>query len=144
MGPDMHLSALLRSGRWPSWLPRGGSLPEDAWRTRHRAVMVLLWMHVLAIPVYAVYQGNSVGHGWVEATPALLAVLMAGYRPLGRTLQATVAAMGLMACSGVVVHLSGGLIEAHFHFFVMIPVVALYEAWLPFALGVSTCSSTTG
>jgi mannitol-specific phosphotransferase system IIBC component len=37
----------------------------------------------------------------------------------------------------VVVHLAGGLIEAHFHFFVMIPVVALYEAWLPFALGVA-------
>lgn len=98
---------------------------------------MLLWGHVLGIPFYAVYQGNSVGHGLVETTPALVAVLMAGYRPMGRTLRATVAAMGLMACSGVVVHLSEGLIEAHFHFFVMIPVVALYEAWLPFALGVS-------
>ena len=123
--------------QWPSWLPRGGSLPDDAWRARHRAVTMLLWAHVVAIPVYAVYQGNSVGHGLVEASPALLAVLLAGYRPLGRTLQATVAAMGLMACSGVIVHLSEGLIEAHFHFFVMIPVVALYEAWLPFAFGVS-------
>jgi signal transduction histidine kinase len=41
-----------------------------------------------------------------------------------------------MICSGVVVHLSGGLVETHFHFFVMIPVIALYEAWPPFTLGV--------
>ena len=42
-----------------------------------------------------------------------------------------------MICSGVIVHLSGGMIEAHFHFFVMIPVIALYEAWAPFTLAVA-------
>jgi diguanylate cyclase (GGDEF)-like protein len=34
------------------------------------------------------------------------------------------------------VHLSGGVIEAHFHFFAMVPIVALYESWIPFGLAV--------
>ncbi len=41
-----------------------------------------------------------------------------------------------MVVSGVVVHLSGGAIEAHFLFFVMVPIVALYENWLPFGLAI--------
>jgi PAS domain S-box-containing protein len=118
-------------------LPRGGLLPEDAWQTRHRAVMVLLWAHVVAIPLYAVYRGNSLGHAWVELSPVLMAALLAGFGLLGRGLSAAIAAAGLMICSGVIVHLSGGMIEAHFHFFVMIPVIALYEAWAPFALAVA-------
>lgn len=137
MGLGRQWSASLLRGRWPSWLPRGGSLPEADWQVRHRAVRVLLLAHVVAIPLYAVYRGNSFGHASVEAAPVMLAALLAGYRPLGRAVQASVAAGGLMICSGVLVHLSGGLIEAHFHFFVMIPVVAMYEAWLPFVLGVS-------
>jgi signal transduction histidine kinase len=132
----VRFSPLPIGGRWPAWLPRGGSLPEDAWQTRHRAVMVLLWAHVVAIPVYAVYRGNSLTHAWVEMSPVLMAALVAGFGMLGRGLSAAIAAAGLMVCSGVIVHLSGGMIEAHFHFFVMIPVIALYEAWAPFALAV--------
>ena len=41
-----------------------------------------------------------------------------------------------MLTSTVVVHLMHGAIEGHFHFFAMIPVVALYEDWVPFGLAV--------
>lgn len=99
--------------------------------------MALLWVHVVAIPLYALYQGNSIGHAWIEMTPILMAALVAGFMRLGRVLSASVAAAGLMVCSGVIVHLSGGMIEAHFHFFVMIPVIAMYEAWAPFTLAVA-------
>jgi signal transduction histidine kinase/ActR/RegA family two-component response regulator len=34
------------------------------------------------------------------------------------------------------VHSSGGVIEAHFHFFVVIVVLTLYEDWMPFLLAV--------
>ena len=37
-----------------------------------------------------------------------------------------------MTASAVLVHLSGGMIEAHFHFFVMVGVIALYQDWRPF------------
>ncbi|WP_243057311.1 ATP-binding protein [Nocardioides sp. SR21] len=98
--------------------------------------MALLWLHVVLIPVYAVYRGNSLGHAWVEMAPVLMAALVAGFMRLGRVASASVAAAGLVICSGVIVHLSGGMIEAHFHFFVMIPVIAMYEAWAPFTIAV--------
>jgi diguanylate cyclase (GGDEF)-like protein len=41
-----------------------------------------------------------------------------------------------MLTSAVVVHLMHGQIEGHFHFFAMIPIVALYEDWIPFGLAV--------
>ena len=136
-GLDLELPTTVNRRRLPSWLPKGGSLPEADWQARHRWVTALLWVHLFAIPLYAIYRGSSVGHALFEALPVLLAIILASSRELGRTARSSVAALGLMLCSGVIVHLSGGLIEAHFHFFVMIPVVALYEAWLPFALGVA-------
>src|SRR5262249_17968653 len=38
----------------------------------------------------------------------------------------------LVYCSSVLVHLSGGMIEAHFHFFILIGLIALYQDWVPF------------
>ena len=42
-----------------------------------------------------------------------------------------------MTSSALVVHLSDGLIEAHFHFFVMVAVVALYQSWQPYLLALA-------
>ena len=33
-------------------------------------------------------------------------------------------------------HLWTGLIEAHFHFFVMVGVLTLYQAWVPFLVAI--------
>src|SRR5207247_2622864 len=38
--------------------------------------------------------------------------------------------------SALLVHVSGGYVEFHFHFFVMVIVVSLYEDWVPFLLAV--------
>ena len=43
---------------------------------------------------------------------------------------------GLLTASAVLVNAWGGQIEAHFHYFVIIAVVALYEDWLPFGLAI--------
>ncbi|MBA2768065.1 MAG: GGDEF domain-containing protein, partial [Sporichthyaceae bacterium] len=53
-----------------------------------------------------------------------------------RVVRALVAGLGLMVISAIVVHLSGGAIEAHFHFFAMVPIAALYESWYPFGVAV--------
>jgi diguanylate cyclase (GGDEF)-like protein len=70
------------------------------------------------------------------AVPALGA-FAASRRSLGRGARSGIAAVSLMLTSAVVVHLMNGSTEAHFHFFVMIPVVALYEDWVPFGLAVA-------
>ena len=40
-----------------------------------------------------------------------------------------------MIASALLVHLSGGYIELHFHFFVVMSVIVLYQDWLPFLVG---------
>jgi mannitol-specific phosphotransferase system IIBC component len=37
----------------------------------------------------------------------------------------------------ILVHLSGGYIEFHFHFFVMVGLMALYQEWTPFLLAIT-------
>ena len=119
-----------------SFLPRGGTLPDDVWRSRHRGILLLLWLHVPALFVFALVRGNRWYHALLEAavvaSPALAARLSAGRRR-----ESTIfAAVGLMTASAVLVHLSGGMIEAHFHFFVMVGVVVLYQDWLPFLIAI--------
>src|SRR4051795_8332629 len=43
------------------WLPHGQSLPDDAWRVRHRAVTVLLLLHAVAIVAIGAAAGLSGG-----------------------------------------------------------------------------------
>lgn len=100
--------------------------------------MALMWAHVVAVPLYGMYRGNSFLHAWADTGLVAVAALLAGPARLGRRWSSSIAAAGLMICSGVIVHLAGGMIEAHFHFFVMIPVIALYEAWAPFTLAVAS------
>ena len=50
--------------------------------------------------------------------------------------QSAAASLGLVMTSAVLVHLSGGYIEMHFHFFVMVALLALYQDWTPFLLAI--------
>ena len=124
------LSAVRRA------LPEGGKLPEGAWRTRHVLIVTLLWLHVPAVLLFAIAVGKSGSHAAFEAVPIALAAAIATYTRRRRTLSMVVTSIGLMTCSGVLVHLSGGVIEAHFHFFVMVGVVVLYQAWWPFLVAI--------
>ena len=44
--------------------------------------------------------------------------------------------MGLLTASAVLVHLSDGVIEMHFHYFVMVGVITLYQDWRPFLVAI--------
>ncbi len=124
------------SRRWPEWVPQGSVLPDEVWASRHRWVMSVLVVQAAAIVPFALAQGYTPVHALVEASiPAILAAL-AALRGLPNVARASLAGVGLMIESAIAVHLSGGVIEAHFHFFVMIPIVAMYESWVPFGLAV--------
>jgi diguanylate cyclase (GGDEF)-like protein len=119
------------------WLPRGQTLPESSWRTRHRAVIVLLVVHAVVIGLYTLLSGQSAaGILTTTAVPALGA-FAASRKSLPRQVRSGIGAISLMLTSAVVVHLMNGSIEGHFHFFAMIPIVALYEDWVPFGLAVA-------
>jgi hypothetical protein len=50
------------------------------------------------------------------------------------TSRAAIAGSGLITASALLVHLSGGHIERHFHLFVVVIIIAPYQEWLPFLL----------
>lgn len=116
-------------------LPRGTTLPEEAWQSRHRSLLVVLWLHVPGILAFGAYRG-SIDHALLEALAVVALALPATLLRGGRALRMACATVGLMMSSGIVVHLSGASSEAHFHFFVMVAAVSLYQSWMPFLLAV--------
>jgi diguanylate cyclase (GGDEF)-like protein/PAS domain S-box-containing protein len=113
-------------------LPTGRTLPANVFLARHRAMLVLLWLHVPALFALAVLRGNTVRHSAVEVAVIAALALAATLDRFTHRARASIASLGLITCSAVLVHFSGGYIEAHFHFFVMIGLLSLYEDWVPF------------
>jgi hypothetical protein len=131
-----HVSARrLLSSLWAS-LPKGRSLPDDVWRRRHRGILVLLWLQALVIGLMVIVEGYGPAHGLTDALPVALAGAVAGAPALPRRWRACIASLGLITASAGFVHLSGGNIESHFHFFVMVTIIILYEDWIPFLIAI--------
>jgi diguanylate cyclase (GGDEF)-like protein/PAS domain S-box-containing protein len=97
----------------------------------------LLWFHAAGLTVFGVVRGYALPHILADTTVIAVAALFASRKSLGRQWQSTVAAFGLVAASGVFVHLSGGVVEVHFHYFVMVVVLSLYEDWVPFLVAIA-------
>ena len=118
-------------------LPHGHTLPEGQWRTRHRALLFLLWFHVAAIPVISLLYDQGPAQAALDcATVAVFAVL-AQLKIGSRRAQSLVVTIGLLSSSALLVHVSGGVPEAYFHFFVMVAALSLYEDWVPFGAAVA-------
>ncbi len=118
------------------WLPRGRMLPDEVWAQRHRGILILLGLHVPALFVYALVQGQSAWHSFIEASVVAAFAAVAMTLRSNRRLSTVVASLGLLTSSAVLVHLSDGLIEMHFHYFVVVGVVALYQDWRPFLIAI--------
>lgn len=128
-------SLLPLPARLLAWLPRGRTLPEDVWWHRHRGIQILLWLHSPLIFAVAFAQDPDLVHAVLEASIPLAFALLA--LAAGRqNLSMVITSVGLMTCSAVFVHLTHGLIEMHFHYFVMVGVITLYQAWSPFLIAI--------
>ncbi|MDP8970076.1 MAG: EAL domain-containing protein [Actinomycetota bacterium] len=124
------------SQRVRDFLPQGRMLSEDLWRRRHHGLVWLLWAHAIGLVLFSLLRGNSALHSLSEGVPVAVAAALAGWDRLGRRLRSGVAAVGLVTASAILVHLSGGVIETHFHYFVIIGLLSLYQEWLPFLLAI--------
>jgi diguanylate cyclase (GGDEF)-like protein/PAS domain S-box-containing protein len=118
-------------------LPRGQTLPEEAWERRHKAMLWILWAHVVVLPLFSFFRGVELEICIGSAAPIALAAVAGTLRAVGRRARSVAVVFGLLTASAVLVNAWDGQIEAHFHFFVMIAVLALYEDWLPFGLAVA-------
>jgi diguanylate cyclase len=130
--------AAARAGRAGRGLvPTGQLLTPEAWARRHRGIVWLLWLHVAGVAVFALTSGKSLAHTLAEVSPMVAFALAAALPAFGRRARSAAAVLGLITASAVIVHVSGGVVEAHFHFFVMVGVITLYQDWLPFGLALA-------
>jgi hypothetical protein len=118
-------------------LPQGETLPEDIWHRRHRGFVAFLWLQTAGLIAFGIYRGFDPVHSLLEGGTVGLLALVASIRALGRTERAIAATLGLLSASAILVHLSGGVIEAHFHFFVMVTLITLYQLWAPFLISIA-------
>lgn len=130
----MRMAALLAG--FSRALPRGRSLPDDVWLRRHRVINVLVFLHSVGIFIFGMVGGYGFGHSLLEGGVVALMGTAAAYKPLSRNGRMAAGTLGLVMSSAILVHLSGGLIEMHFHFFVMVAIITLYQSWLPFLLAI--------
>jgi PAS domain S-box-containing protein len=96
----------------------------------------ILWAHVAVLPVFSLVRGFSLVTSIGSVVPIALAGVAGMLQAPGRRARSIAVVFGLLTSSAVLVHAWNGQIEAHFHFFVMIAVLALYEDWLPFGIAI--------
>ena len=116
-------------------LPRGHSLDDAAWAPRHRLLLCLLAAHVPGLLAVGATSGFSTTATLFELVP-LFAGIAVGLIARSRVIRAAAVTLGLVYSTSVLVHLTGGLIEAYFHYFVVLSFVALYQDWRPYLVAV--------
>jgi len=96
-----------------------------------------LWIHAIVIATIVLLRDYTIEHTVFEGGVVAVAAIAASAAAFGRRGRSLAASFGLLSSSAILVHLSGGYIEMHFHFFVMIIVISLYQDWWPFLLAVA-------
>ncbi len=117
-------------------LPQGMELPRATWNARHRFTLWVIAGHTLALPVFGLYRGwgwqYAIGEGAVIGALGIIAAMPR----LSKGLRMVMASFALVTSSAVLVQFSGGYMAAHFHFFIVVAIVALYQDWVPFLLAI--------
>ncbi len=114
-----------------AYLPQGNMLDGEVWHKRHRLLQWVLFIHLPGLFLFGLGVGRDVTFTlWTVAVLPLC--IAAGMLTRYRRFASIAITAGLVYCSAALVGLSGGSIEAHFHFFVMIGFIALYQDWVPF------------
>lgn len=117
-------------------LPQTRSFDPVAFEGRHRPILLILAAHSVGIAVFGIARDlsvlHSIGEGAVVGALALIAA-----QPLSPRTRSIVAATGLITSSALLVHLSGGTIEAHFHFFVVLGLMTLYHDWTTYLVALA-------
>jgi signal transduction histidine kinase len=123
--------AVSWSRRIAEFLPRGNTLEDDVWRKRHAILQWFLLLHLPALVAFGFYMKHSPSLIFYTVAPIAVLRILGGL-PTGRRLASFFTTAGIVYCSAALVVLANGAIEAHFHFFIIIGFIALYQDWVPF------------
>lgn len=129
-------------------LPAGGTLPLESWRARHKFLLGLTWLHAALVVALgpllgyrwesgleALFRDNTLLHALIKALSVVLFAMIATWGTHRRLVEAATVT-GLMTAAAALVHSSGGYIELHFHFFVILAFLALYQDWFPYFVAI--------
>jgi PAS domain-containing protein len=103
--------AVLMTLQWLSGIAAAVWISPNTWAGPSRSTHVHVWA--------AIFLGGA-----ITALPVFLAM----FQP-GRTLTRYTIAIGQMATSSLLIHLTGGRIETHFHVFGSLAFLAFYRDW---------------
>ena len=119
-----------------AWLPLGNTLDDEAFAERHLLLRLVLGFHIPALALFAFLRGvTPAGSAAAVVLPVVCVVAASVFRE--RRVRAVFVTAGLLWCSAALVHVSGGAMEAHFHFFIVVGLVALYQDWPPFLFAIA-------
>ena len=100
-------------------------------------MLVVIWIHLGALGVAGLIVGQSAGDLLFELGPILACGLAAALPTGSRRLRGTMVAFAALYCSAALVNMTNGSTEAHFHFFVIVTMLAAYEEWVPYLLAIA-------
>ncbi len=124
-------------------LPTGRELAPAEFAWRHRFVCLLIAAHLPLLLLVELLTERTAGAPAALRPQLLLGLLVvaallgAALRaPVARRWRACAATAALLLCSALVVQGFDGVTEAHFHYFIAVAVIALYQDWASYALAV--------
>ena len=117
-------------------LPHGHYLAEEDWQRRHRLMLWILGLHAPGLLALGLALGYTPRMLTLVVIPPLALVGLGHLLRHHRRPTSITVTVGLVYCSAALVVLTHGTIEAHFHFFVIIGFIALYQDWAPFLVNI--------
>lgn len=134
-----------RASLW-SHIPRGNTLDVAEWNRRHQVLQWVLGLHIPALFLMSLLLGSGLIFTAYLLLPSIILLGASQALRSWRRLSAVLNTAGLTYCSIALVVISHGAIEAHFHFFIMIGLIALYQDWVPlgFNIGLTVISHGLG
>ena len=96
----------------------------------------MLWVTAAILAAFSYLSGYRDVHALLHVAALVPLALAAGSARLSRLLRTLVCSVGLLTGAALGVHVAGGVIEAHFAFFVVVVLLTVYEDWIVFALAV--------
>ncbi len=109
-------------------LIRGEELAQPAFEVRLRLCLVAFVMIFTCVVATGLLTGEDVFHVAAESAPLVVLVAI-GRRSKHRLIATMSVSIGLAGTAAQLVHYTDGLIEAHFAFFVILPLISIFQDW---------------
>src|SRR5215212_461972 len=110
MDGTLRAAALRRGATVRELLPRGRTLSDEVFESRHRALLIVLILHAVGLALFGAARGYGVLHSMLEGG-VVGAFAVAGIWARTRKLRASFVSIGLLTSSAMLVHFTNGLTE---------------------------------